>query len=696
MRKGIDEYEVYDIADELYDRYDYGNAIAAIERGETNTLVVSWRDVYQWDTGRDDGPNWADEILEAPDEAREYFTAAVKEFELPTETNIESATVRFCDLPEDKTKQLHELSSSDTGHLRAVTGTIEQVTKGYEKPLTIAYRCLASDDGRINQQRQPDFGAITEPAECQFCGRRGPFQEVERKSEYADEVRIKLKQPASDAPDNSGQTIMVVARDDLLTIDGEHIQTYVGSEATITGTVRRREADIDGTKERWILANHIQVDDPMTNPVDIEAHKDEFVELANREDCLDLWTESLAPQLHDAWRWPTIKRLAVAWLFASPRIEYDGTIYRGDIHAGVISDPGMAKSLFCRELRQYSPKCLHRTATGLSSDVGLTAAAVQDNTFGSGQPTLRPGILVRGNGGHVIIEEIDKGPDNLERMNDGLEGDQRITVDKWGINADLETRVGLFVTGNPVDGSFDTHGVVPDQVDIDHSLLSRFDGLITMEDKPDVETDRNIANTIGQSYQEAAEAQFGDREEFDQLDRPIDPEVGRAWVAYARESVNPVPTDDALDAISEWFAEDVRDFNDDDENVVPVTTRKFETGLRLASAFARLRLSDTVDHIDAERAIDLSQDIVGVENHDPETGGMRHDKQTRGSGLDTQNDAIEKIKRVLKNADEPMSAAEIAAELTADPLKTEDRLEGLAHKGEVYEPNGKGKGYELT
>jgi replicative DNA helicase Mcm len=696
MRGGIDEYDVYDIADEFYPSYGYGDDIADIERGKAESLNVSWKDVHQWHTARDsDGIKLPELILKRPDEAFDYFEAAVEQFDLPTDTNLSNPTVRFYDLPEAKTRQLHELDTDDTGRLRSVTGTIEQVTKGYEKPLTVAYNCLASDGCQNTVIRQPGFGDIKEPSECEFCGRRGPFEEIERKSDYSDEVRIKFKQPASEAPDNSGQTMMVVARDNLLKIDGQHLQTHVGSKATITAVVKRKDADIDGMKERWLLANHIHVDDAMTNPVNIEEHLSTIKDYASREDCLDLWVDSLAPQLHEAWKWPTVKRLAVAWLFSAPRIEYDGTVYRGDIHAGVISDPGMAKSLFCRELRQYSAKCMHRSATGISSDVGLTAAAVQDSTFGSGQPTLRPGILVRGNGGHVIIEEIDKGPDNLERMNDGLEGDQRITVDKWGINADLETRIGLFVTGNPVDGSFNPQESVPEQVDIDHSLLSRFDGLITMQDQPDEEIDRGIADTIGQAYQETAEAQYGDREEFEQLDRAIEPEVGRAWVSYARDNIHPIPTDDAIQKLSEWFAEDVRQLNDDD-NVVPVTTRKMETGLRIASAFARLRLSEKVDHIDAERAIKLSKEIVG-ENYDVEAGVFNAGKLEKGTTApQTQEERKNMIFDAIKNASEPITVPEIAGKVAVDPRKIKDEVENMKQSGELYTPDGEGNGYEVA
>lgn len=690
----MDSRDVHTIVEDFFPNYGYGDELAEIAQGDNDTLFVSWRDVHQWKPKQNTKQDFPELILDDPEFARLHFENAVAEFDLPTPIPDDTG-VRFYELPEYAQKELHELSADDTERLRTVTGSIEQVTKAVEKPIEVAFECLHDCPG-IEYITQPEFGEVQEPPKCESCERNGPYDIDERRSTYVDEVRVQLKQPASAAPDNSGQSIMVIVRGDNLTINGNHLQTYVGSHASITGRIKRREGEFKGTKERFVVADHIDVDDLAKQPVEIEEHRDEFEELANSEDPLSLWTESLAPQLHDAWEWDTIKNLAVAYLFASPRIEYDGTIYRGDIHTGVISDPGMAKSLFCRELRQYSPKCMHRTATGISSDVGLTAAAVQDNTFGSGKPTLKPGILVRGNGGHVILEEIDKGPDDLERMNDGLEGDQRITVDKWGLSADLETRVGLFVTGNPVDGHFEPAGNVPEQVDMDHSLLSRFDGLITMEDHADPETDRKIADTIGNSYQEAAEAQHGDREEFEQLDRPISPEVGRAWVGYARESVHPVPTDGALDRLSEWFAEDARQLNEE-EHIVPITTRKLETGIRFANAFARLRLSERTTRHHAEQAIKLAKALVG-ENYDREEEHFDHRRTDGSAPPNSQNEQHEDRRDAItayiqENAPEnggvPISdvVESVAEETGRSESRIQRDIEKLSQSGTIYNPN---------
>jgi len=229
----------------------------------------------------------------------------------------------------------------------------------------------------------------------------------------------------------------------------------------------------------------------------------------------------------------------------------------------------------------YSPKCIKESVTGMSSDVGLLAAAVDDD-FGEGGWTLEPGILVRANGGHVILDEIDKTDADLERMNDALEGEQIVDVNKAGQSASFKSRVGLLATGNPEDSRF-TQGVpVSQELDIDRSLLSRFDGIVTMRDTADEEQDGFIAETQGMSYVEAQEYVHGDREELDMLDRVVEPEVGRAWIAHARDCVNPLLRPEHVETIREWYAEEVRQLNHDFENgnggdmPVPVSARKVQ------------------------------------------------------------------------------------------------------------------------
>ncbi|TKX76263.1 hypothetical protein EXE53_32825, partial [Halorubrum sp. SD626R] len=148
----------------------------------------------------------------------------------------------------------------------------------------------------------------------------------------------------------------------------------------------------------------------------------------------------------------TVFEASVAWLFNAYRIDNDLGSYRGDLHFGLIGDPGRGKSTILSRLNEIAPKSEFRSGTGLSK-IGLTAAAVQEEFAGTTEWTLSPGILPRANGGHCIIDEVDDVVDEKTKsMHDALEGDQMVKVDKAGITADLPTRTALLASGNPVHG----------------------------------------------------------------------------------------------------------------------------------------------------------------------------------------------------------------------------------------------------
>jgi len=326
---------------------------------------------------------------------------------------------------------------------------------------------------------------------------------------------------------------------------------------------------------------------------------------------------------------------------------------------------------------------MKRSAAGLGSDVGLTAAAVQDE-FADGGWTIKPGILVRGNNGHVILDEIDKGPDELSAMNDGLEGDQMLSVNKGGKDMTLKSRVGLLAAGNPVNSRFDPHASVAAEIGIDQSLLSRFDGIVTMRDTPDEDVDSNVAEHIAKGFKEATEKDHGNREEFEALSRIVEPDVGRAWVKYARDNIYPDIPEGTLDKLSEWYAQEARQLNeeygDESSNAdppVPVTPRVVEDVLRFSMAFARCELSGVIEDRHFERATTLVKTLIGQTFRD----GVADPTH----GVATQKGKIKTIRNVIRNNDD-IEIEEIMEKSGLDEDSVEHYINKLRRQGDIYEP----------
>jgi len=646
---------------------------------EKTTLRVDYADVFQWD--RDVAEDWLDQ----PDTIRQKFEGALWDYDLPADVSLDDATVQLVGLDDTDTYYPNELSTDNSGYV-AVRGDLSRVTAKDEIPLEAAFECVRC--GTMTYIPRSKNG-VREPGECQGCTRQGPFQIDSQKTEWDDYCKLRLETP----PDHSGtanaEHIDGYCIGETVHEGGEHgLISRAGQEAILYGTLERQEKENtdEALYERVLKVEAVEFPNDNDN-VDVGAHKDRFIELSKQENAVDLLAESVAPALYQTDAWETAMEWAVAYLFAAPRIELpDGTVYRGDIHGAIISDYGMGKSMFSHGVENLSPKCIRKSATALSSDVGLTAAAVKDD-FGSGQYTLKPGILVRGNGGHVILDEIDKGPSDLESINDAIEGQQQVNKEAGGLSATYNSRVGLLALGNPQEGKFDANTAIAPQIGVDSSLLSRFDGIITMEDIADKEVDAHIAEQMGEGYAEANQLEYGELEEdeLDALESPVDPEVARAWIKHARENCNPIFEKDLVEDIRDWYANEVRQLNksfaqegEGEDMPVPATARVVMWTIRFSTAFARCHLRERVIQSDVDRAMKLAKRLVS-QNWD----GEKFDAGRVESNT-TQATRKERIKSAIDGQE--LTPAEVANIAGVPESVANQELRNMATNGKVLEP----------
>jgi len=365
------------------------------------------------------------------------------------------------------------------------------------------------------------------------------------------------------------------------------------------------------------------------------------------------------------------------------------------LHMCLIGDPGTGKSSLMSYLDHVAPKSEFRSGTGLS-EVGLTAAAVREEFAGTTEWTLQPGILPRADGGHCIIDEIDGVVDeNTKAIHDALEGDQMVKTDKAGIKADLPTRTALLVGGNPVYTRFNQYEPIPQQIDIDAALFDRMDLVFSLKDDVDAERDASKAEHALEAYDDLSRAEVAEKQGHSvETGGVSEPEVPaatlRAWVAYARENVFPLLTDGAKEQLKEFYV-DVRNLNDghqssDEDDPVPATMRTLEAGVRLSVALARLRLSETVETEDVDRAIDLTREVVGL-NFDPKSGQFDADKHS--SKPKSQKERREAVMETVDGADGPIPMKQIRARADGEGIDPDDSTHDVEHfmgGGAMYEP----------
>ena len=563
-----------------------------------------------------------------------------------------------------------------------VTGQLSAVTQVRSFPRVAVFTCKKCGTPAQVLQNTKEFQEPQGVCECQSAPDWGINYD---ETTWEDHRKLKIQEPPNEATNGDSQFITVHMFDKNTKDEfGNPLSERVGEDVTVYGTVELiqqsgRNAD-EFLFEHYLKGKAITFEETGVQAVDVATHKEEVEQHAQADDVYERFCTSIAPQIHPTPKMDLAMKVCGAFLFAGPRVDPDeGPMYRGDIHAALIGDPGMAKSVLLKGVADFSPDCEHRSATGLSSDVGLVAAAVEDD-FDNGGWTLKPGILVRA-GMHAIVDEIDKGPDKLEKINDALEGRQIASIDKAGMKADLKTRTGFLASGNPEDSRFDKNTPLPPQVDIDQSLLTRFDAIVLLVDTVDEEQDRKIAEHITSSYQEGIELMKDEDVEIDNSKREVPKEVAQAWVTMGRRIV-PRLTDEASEKLEDFYV-DVRGFNDD-ERTISATARQLEGGIRFAMAFARMRLSETVDPRDVDMAIEISKSLIG-QTHDGE-GNFSIDRLTVDVKDQTPDTQDEKM-NAIKDAANGKTVSEIAKETGLDESEVDERINQLMRTGDIYEPS---------
>ena len=220
--------------------------------------------------------------------------------------------------------------------------------------------------------------------------------------------------------------------------------------------------------------------------------------------------------------------------------------------------------------------------------------------------------MVLADKGLECIDELDKMTDNdRSSLHEAMES-QRISVAKAGITATLQCRCSMLAAANPKLGRFDMDVKIAEQINLPPALMSRFDLMFVLTDKPDAKLDRNIATHIldghlrGQARVQKAPVDGVDidgiLEHTSNIKPPYSVDILRKYVAYAKKNYVPVMTQEAYDLIRDDY---LRIRLSSKDGSIPITARQLEAYIRLAEASAKMHLRNTVTKDDARRSIEL-------------------------------------------------------------------------------------------
>ena len=624
---------------------------------DERSLNVDYRTLEIFD------PDLADLLIDKPEEVIDAARLAIKNIDpLVKDADI---NIRFEHL--SNVIPLKTLLSKYIGTFVAADGIVRKTDEIRPRIETGVFECRGCM--RLHEVDQTSANTIIEPSLCSECGGRS-FRLLQEESKYVDTQTARMQEPLENL---SGGTepkqMLMILEDDLVD------RLNPGDKVRITGTLKTFREERSGKFKNYIYVNHIEPLEQEFEELQLsEEDEEKIIELSKDPHIYDKIIKSTAPSIKG---YRDVKEAIALQLFggASKQLE-DETKLRGDIHILIVGDPGIGKSQILKYVSRLAPRSIYTSGKG-TTGAGLTAAAVRDELGGW---SLEAGALVLGDQGNVCVDELDKmRSEDRSALHEALE-QQTVSIAKAGIMATLNSRCSVLAAANPKFGRFDRYKILAEQIDLPAPIISRFDLIFVIEDKPSREKDSELAEHILKTHQ------------FNTVDYEIEPELLRKYIAYARKNVNPRLTEDANNVLKEFYVS-TRNSNPEEQGAVPITARQLEAIIRLSEASAKIKLKETVEREDAEKAVRLQMACLKEVGVDPETGEIDSDIVSGGtpkSDRDKIKLVTEEIKQLEEeyNGEAPLNVilSNMSDKYGVSEDKTEQIIKNLRQKGVIYEP----------
>ncbi len=613
----------------------------------------------------------SEEILSHPEEALRLVEVAIEESGL-----VKNVRVRLTNLPKTQEIKVRNIRSRHLNELVVIEGIIRQASDVRPQVVNAKFECPSCGTIISVLQMEKKF---REPSRCS-CGRRGGFKLLSK--EMVDTQRLVTEEaPESLLGGEQPKRINIFVKEDLVEPKMEE-KTTPGSRIKVIGILKEVPVPLStgGLSTRFELAieanNLIPLEETFEELDISEEDENEILELSKDPQVFDKLAKSITPSV---WGYEEIKRSLVLQLFSGvKKVHADGQKSRGDIHILLIGDPGVAKSVTLDFMAKISPK--GRYVVGKSaSGAGLTATVVRDEYLRGW--SLEAGAMVLANKGLVCIDELEKmDPNDRSSMHEAME-QQTITISKANVQATLRAETSVLAAANPKFGRFDPYQSIAQQIDLPPTLINRFDVIFTLRDIPHRDKDEKIAMHVLSEHQQEGKTMLIPRELF------------RKYIAYAKQRVKPVLTEEAVEELKRFYV-DLRNRPVSSESAmrpIPISARQLQALIRMAEASAKVRLSKVVAMEDAKIAIELMKYYLMQVGYDYESKTFDIDKATTGITSSERNKIFtvrETITKLESRLGKMIPVEEIENELEGKMSKEEidEAITKLNSQGEIFKP----------
>ena len=512
------------------------------------------------------------------------------------------------------------------------------------------------------------------------------FRLVSKNSEFIDWQSVMIQEIPEDLPPGRiPRSVQAILTHDLVDI------VKPGDRVKILGTYKSVLAQSTKSMNSTLFKTFVDV-----NFIDPEDKSEGFIELT-KEDKKEIEKLSKEPMIQKKiarsispviYGREELKMATALTLFGGTRKKRPGGGYkRGDIHILFVGDPGTGKSEILKSAIEVSPRGLYTSGKG-SSAVGLTAAVIKDTD--TGQMNLEAGAIVLANGGIAAIDEFDK-MDTSDRsaLHEAME-QQTVSIAKAGIVATLKAQTAIIAAANPRSGRYDRYKTPTQNIHLPPSLLSRFDLIFIVIDRPDPAEDAQMAEFILQNSMQELNDSF---ESKTGNIAPIPGDLLKKYIKHARRTCHPVLTEEAKEQIKDFYLK-LRGQYDSEDSIVSILARNLDALVRLSEAYAKMALRDKVIKSDVEEVIKLFKRFLKDTGYDETTGKIDMDRILVGqsrSSISKLDKMLTRLKEIFEDGNwkalEMNSVIQILdLEENLDEKWIKDALEELIKEGTLYKP----------
>ncbi|XP_008442643.2 probable DNA helicase MCM8 isoform X2 [Cucumis melo] len=584
---------------------------------------------------------------------------------------------------------LKNLKAAYIDKLVSVRGTVVKVST--VKPLVVQ---MSFDCAKCKSHITRSFpdGKFSPPSFCELDGCKSKtFNPIRSTAEAIDFQKIRLQELTKPDDHEEGRvprTVECELTEDL--VDA----CIPGDVVTVTGIIRviNNYMDIGGGKSKsknqgfyylYLEAVSIKNSKSQSTPEDLQDSNSnaratelldlfsfsprdlEFIVKFSGEYGSDVFRQILQSICPSIYGHELVKAGITLALFGGVRKhskDQNKVPVRGDIHVIVVGDPGLGKSQLLQAAAAISPRGIY-VCGNATTKAGLTVAVVRDS--------MTNDYAFEADGGLCCIDEFDKMSAEHQALLEAME-QQCVSIAKAGLVASLSARTSILAAANPVGGHYNRAKTVNENLKMSAALLSRFDLVFILLDKPDEFLDKRVSEHIMSLHAgcgERASAAKRLRKDISplalknvamendgkvdagskreslvsrlRLDKakdgdfvPLPGQLLRKYIAYARTFVFPRMSKPAADILQRFYLQ-LRDQNTSADGT-PITARQLESLVRLAEARARVDLREEITVEDAMDVVEIMKESLYdkyVDEHGVldfgRSGGMSQQKEAK-------------------------------------------------------------------